>query len=337
LAVAAAVSLSLGAAARADLTQVKKTRKSEASQEQILEHGFGGDFVMSAGGYSNGSLFAHRIADDETGAASSLPGNLGGGDQRWSGDYSAKVLAAFSSSKQAFGLFDGGKLKDTISVSGRGFAATGEISSIGGDSITFGRGGDKKIFSSRNSLNKDHGDHLVSYEITGLSDSQRTFVLFWEDNNVRGKRKGDRDYNDLVVRLTADLPVFTIAQVQDVSSPPDTRTETPSQITAPQDESVQAPMINISTTNPPVDPPHGSVGPIDPPTVHVGPIDSPFNPPHNGGSPRAGILIVPDGPAAPPAHIVPVPTAAWQGIGFAVMSAVVTGVHRLRRRLQAIR
>jgi hypothetical protein len=58
--------------------------------------------------------------------------------------------------------------------------------------------------SSRQDLNDGRMDHLLTYQITGLSTGQPTWLLFWEDGWIAGSPyPGDGDYNDLVVEVTA--------------------------------------------------------------------------------------------------------------------------------------
>ncbi len=186
--------ISLGVCqADAGFSSIRKSKTaSEANQEQILEHVYGGDFVKNGNDYSNGTVTATR-EDDST-------------DQVWNTDItSARALAAFARKRQSFGI-DSGASGDTFQklfdVTGRDFAATGS-STVTGEGSSFrvargGQNGSKPVYTSLNADNSDGRDHVVSYKLSGGGTNGK-FVLFFED--LAGNRS-DFDYNDLVVEAS---------------------------------------------------------------------------------------------------------------------------------------
>ena len=142
-------------------------------------------------------------------------------DQYWTvtGEINATAIAKHAGYSQNFGFIDSDdNFSSLLYVPYRnaqsGFSTIPET----GDEIRFGltRGampmfGNKPIFSSDPSENitcRRHScsenDHMVSWLITG-GDYAGDYVLAWEDL----KYLGDRDYNDLVVRVSgvAVVPV----------------------------------------------------------------------------------------------------------------------------------
>ncbi|MBN1846522.1 MAG: DUF4114 domain-containing protein [Sedimentisphaerales bacterium] len=47
--------------------------------------------------------------------------------------------------------------------------------------------------------NSDNLDHMITFEIKGTGISEKTWLLFWDDQTGGG----DRDFNDLVIEVTA--------------------------------------------------------------------------------------------------------------------------------------
>jgi hypothetical protein len=186
--------------AEAGYTAVKQPkRRSEAGHEQILERVYGGNFVSDASGlsFSNESgVTVTRVEDD--GVART--------DQTWSGRHvSARAVAAFSRKQKTAGYFgatSGGEVKKVFDVSGRRFDVAGAGESVVENDLRLGRDADAvRTFSSVASANRDGMDHLVSYEVKGLSAQQASvYLLCWED---KFSKRSDRDYNDLVVEVRA--------------------------------------------------------------------------------------------------------------------------------------
>jgi hypothetical protein len=192
-AIAGAIAAVGGANAQAGFTQIGATRKTEATQEQILEHTYGGDFVANGTNFSNGSVTATRLDDDN--------------DAVWAKTdiSSARTVAAFAKRKQSFGYFggsSGGEFQKLFDVSGTtGFDVSGSAAGLGSvldGSIRFGRGEKlTKAFSSLSSENRDGRDHMITYKVSGLEgQNEPVYLMFWEDK--WGKRS-DFDFNDLVV------------------------------------------------------------------------------------------------------------------------------------------
>ena len=192
--------LSGAPAAEAGFTAVKQSKRpGQASHEQILERVYGGNFVSDASGlsFSNASgVTVTRVEDD---------GNPRS-DQTWSGrDVSARAVAAFSRKRKTeayFGTTAGGDVRKVFDATGHRFNVGGAGESTVENDLRFGREGPgAKSFSSVAAANRDGMDHLVTYEVRGLATQEASvYLLCWEDKFAK---RSDRDYNDLVVELTA--------------------------------------------------------------------------------------------------------------------------------------
>ena len=179
-------------------TAVKQSkRRNEVSHERILEHVYGGNFAADSTGlsFSNESGVTVTRVDDAA-------------DESWAGRrVSARAVAAFSRGRKTAGYFGAssrGSVEKMLDASGRKFdvGGTGETDSPLEGGLVFGKNGRRgRTFSSVASANADGMDHLVSYEVKGLSGQQASvFLLCWED---KFSRRSDRDFNDLVVEMQA--------------------------------------------------------------------------------------------------------------------------------------
>ena len=54
-------------------------------------------------------------------------------------------------------------------------------------------------WSSLEASNDDQRDHMITFEITGLSHGYKTWLVFWDDEDAR--ISSDDDFNDLVVEI----------------------------------------------------------------------------------------------------------------------------------------
>ena len=193
---AAALTVAFGAftatSANAGLTTVKAPKVGEMGIEQILENTYGGNFVLSGDNYTNGTITATRIDDDN--------------DQEWSaGTFDLCVKAKFSGYTQSLGYMGrDNTIHNLLDATGLGLACTGDATNIViGDEFCLARSGDSGTQMSENDENSDGRDHMISFAIDGLQ--QPTYMLFFEDLNLGGGVGGNRsyaDYNDLVVQLS---------------------------------------------------------------------------------------------------------------------------------------
>ncbi|MEM1212736.1 MAG: hypothetical protein AAGI68_10615 [Planctomycetota bacterium] len=163
----------------------------EVGHEAILESAFGGDFVASGLDFSNGTITATRVDDDDN-QLFEIP------------VFDAEVEAVFASLDQTFGYLpgpSGGDFVTIFDVVGKAFNVTGSVEglTIADQPFRFARRGANGIDSS---LDADNGglDKLVTYEITGLDTDADVTLLFFED--LLGTVKDD-DFQDLVVKVTA--------------------------------------------------------------------------------------------------------------------------------------
>jgi hypothetical protein len=195
---AAALSLAFGAftatSANAGLTSIKAPKTGEMGIEQILEGTYGGNFTLSGGNLTNGTITAVRVDDDldQTFAA---------------GTYDICAKAKFSGYTQSLGYMDetGGTMHSLFSTSGFGLGCIGSAGNIViGDEFCFTRDGESGLQMSENNENSDGRDHVITFAIEGLNQ-QPTYLMFFEDLNLGGSVGGNRsyaDYNDLVVQLS---------------------------------------------------------------------------------------------------------------------------------------
>jgi hypothetical protein len=188
---------------------------NEEARNQIFSTVYGGTFTPTAPGsldYSNGTLTAVRVEDINS-APGALPlsdpyGNGSPDDQLWQADFKlASAKAIFGAYNQEFGYIDGasgGSYVKLFDASGWAYGVTGgaDISSLSGHTLRWARGGESRVFSSKNSDNPDGLDHMVTYSIRGLGGNQLTWLVMWEDK-LPGEPYADFDYNDLVVQITA--------------------------------------------------------------------------------------------------------------------------------------
>jgi hypothetical protein len=178
-------------ATRAGFTEIRDN-PTEPNQRQILGHILGGDFQVDGRSFTNGTLRATRLDDDE--------------DQTFAGNrFVANVVARFSDYSQSFGCMDGGRFEKLFDITGNHYNVSGQATidmTKGGE---FARSGDSSTDSSNISENADHRDHLITYQIAGDGAPDR-YMLFWEDLNLSptlGKHRTSADFNDLVIELTA--------------------------------------------------------------------------------------------------------------------------------------
>jgi hypothetical protein len=196
--------------ASADFTPTGSS--GETNFLDIFNHIYGSGFTGTAFAglsYTNGTITATRIDDVGVGSPLNLStGHAGSAnDQIWQdGVVSASAEARFAGDRQRFGYDPGanGGYVDLFRVQGQGFGATGGINNFSfGGQFAFARDGNGDgPHYSKNSLNRDGADHMITYEITGLGS--KTWLLFWEDTDFSqgGQRGGsDGDYNDLVVEV----------------------------------------------------------------------------------------------------------------------------------------
>jgi hypothetical protein len=187
--------------ARAGYTAVKQPKRGAGpSHERILESVYGGNFVADAAGLSFSNESGVTVTRVEDGA---------GGDELWTGKtIAARAVAAAAGKQRAakyFGATVAGQPRDLVTTSGRQLtpADGSQQSAVVDNELVFrqGNGRRAKAFSSIGAANKDGMDHLVTYEVKGLTGQQSSvYLLCWED---RFARRSDRDYNDLVIEAKA--------------------------------------------------------------------------------------------------------------------------------------
>lgn len=162
-------------------------------------------------------LTATRIDDDVLTSLNILTSSAGGtGDQFWNDGIAAiSAEAKFAAYSQSFGYTDISGYHELFNIdggSGTNFLGpsviVGEMD-LTGKNWTWDRSdvnGDStpgiRHWSSDESLNADGVDHMITYEITGSSITEKTWLLFWDDQ-ATDHDGSDRDFNDFVVQISA--------------------------------------------------------------------------------------------------------------------------------------
>lgn len=175
---------------------------------------------------SNASLTVDRVHDffdnDDgiAGPINLLTGTSDNVDQIWTdGIAIASAEARFAGYEQNFGYsVNGGEwipwvinitpnagvdpVSTTISPAERNFTPTWEwarSSNPDGSGLTWF----SSIASNTYPANPDGDglDHMITYEVTGDGITDKTWLLFWDDQTCN--TPSDRDFNDLVIKITA--------------------------------------------------------------------------------------------------------------------------------------
>jgi len=151
--------------------------------------------------FSNGALIATRLSDTGFGGVlDAWAANIASADdQLWTApQIEVTAVARYASYEQEFGYsLNGGAFTSLLAVNGSGMAVTGDgnLALAPGDTLSWIRTGPQGgTWSSVVADNADGFDHMVSYQVTGLGDGWKRYLLFWEDL----RNGGDRDFNDLV-------------------------------------------------------------------------------------------------------------------------------------------
>lgn len=208
----------LASPAAAGFVPVSPPPGSEASHIEILEGiyspgtpwvelGTRTDPTGGAVDFTNGTLEALRIDDFGVGGPLNVISSSAGDadDQLWTGGpISATAEARYAEYTQEFGydlVGDGLSYVKLFDLLGYGLGVTGDgvVEFAADDVWAWCRAGTGSTWSSDNNANSDTRDHLVTYELAGLQDNLKHWLLFWEDLPCLG----DADYNDLVVEITA--------------------------------------------------------------------------------------------------------------------------------------
>jgi len=220
LILAIGVASTLSAVALADFVPIQAPPGSELGHSAILEGVYSPGtpwtgFARPDGGgnpvdWTNGTLSALRV--DDFGRGGVLDVNAGAAgltdDRAWiGGPVTATARARYAGYAQELGYTTDGQTGNYIKlfgVSGSGFnvAGTAVLDLAPGQSWNWTRSGSGQVWFSEQQYNVDGLDHMVTYEITGLADGLKHWMIFWEDL----PNLGDQDYNDLAVELTAPVP-----------------------------------------------------------------------------------------------------------------------------------
>ena len=209
-------------AAFAGFTTVQPNPASENSQPQVLDHIYGGAFTLEDSvDYSNGTLTAVRVSDTASQSGGLSYDNPGPNatDQLWqASQVQATAEAAFAEiATSPFGYIPGatgGSFTPLFSMTGSGYGVTGSGSFTPSSQFRLAAQNPFGLLSSTPSDNSDGKDHIVTYEVDGLNDSARTWLVFFDDYGNNG-HDGDFDYQDLVIQLKtvpASLPSTSVPE-----------------------------------------------------------------------------------------------------------------------------
>jgi hypothetical protein len=206
---AAVVGMGWGSSAFAGFSTINGPAGNESSQPNVLDHVYGGTFSLEPDGvdYTNGTISAVRVDDYLPIQGNADNPGVNGTDQLWTASsVTAQVEAAFAGVPSSpFGYIPGtaagSSFVPLFNISGTGFAVSGSGGfTPGSGDFQFAAENQFGILSSSPSSNKDGQDHVVTYEIDGLGDSFKTWLLFFDDYGINGDYS-DFDYQDLVIQL----------------------------------------------------------------------------------------------------------------------------------------
>lgn len=183
----AAVAVGGASNTRAAFTEIQAPFGGEDSHAEIFSNLYGGTFSADGVNFTNGSITAERIDDDD--------------DHFFSSDLPIRGTAkvTFADFDQEFGIFDddGGPFQSVFNVNGYGYDVTGSAVIDVDDEFAVGRDGPRGTFaSSEPSFNPSGVDRVVSYRLLGLDGPGPVWAWFFED---QGADVADFDFQDLVV------------------------------------------------------------------------------------------------------------------------------------------
>jgi hypothetical protein len=214
----ALLALGLVSSAAADMVLLEPPRQAERNITNILTDYLGLDEAwtqlgnrIDVGGlptdWQSGDVQIRRVDDTGYDVPLDVHGsNLAATDQVWfgSGLLEIETVARYGRYRQQLGL---DLLDDeagafnlfTVAGSGRDAHGAATYDLPLNSRFAWRRSGGGPTVYSQTSRNRDQGDHLVTYALQGLGDERAHWILMWEDK----PGLGDRDYNDLVVHVSA--------------------------------------------------------------------------------------------------------------------------------------
>jgi hypothetical protein len=219
---AAVAGIGCATAAFAGFTTVNIDSGENPTQAQILDQVYGGAFTLEDGvDYSNGTLTAVRVSDTtpQTGGLGYANPGPNAADQLWEsgGAVTAKVVESQAEDASSpFGYFlggSGGTFTSLFSITGNNspYGVTGSGSFNPGSQV-FRFAVDNKFgyMSSLPSQNVDGNDHMVTYEIDGLTGTDKTWLLFFNDYGDNGT-DAQYQYQNLAVQIQ-DVPASVVPE-----------------------------------------------------------------------------------------------------------------------------
>jgi hypothetical protein len=209
---AAVAGIGCASNALAGFTTVNIDNGENPTQAQILDHIYGGSFTLEDGvDYSNGTLTAVRVSDTapQTGGLGYNNPGPNATDQLWESNGPVTATVEESQAEDAsspFGYFlgsSGGSFTSLFSITGNNSPyAVGGSGSFNPGAQIFRFAADNKFgyLSSLPSQNVDGNDHIVTYEIDGLSSLDKTWLLFFNDYGDNGT-DAQYQYQNLTIQV----------------------------------------------------------------------------------------------------------------------------------------
>jgi hypothetical protein len=164
-------------------TEIRSPFPGEPGHRRILSDALGESLSRSGVDFLGSSASAMRVSD--------------GADRRWApGRYAASLIAREGIFNKRFGYVEGsGGFDSLFRTTDHG--ATAEVT-IGSEFAWAIKNAGGHVYTSDRTLNWDHADHMVTYELL-RNGSSAGYALFFED---WGGHLSDRDFNDVAVVLS---------------------------------------------------------------------------------------------------------------------------------------
>ena len=187
---------------------------TEPGHAAIMSDIYGGFFArVDELDFSNGDITAYRVYDydDMAETIHIVNGDQYDIDQIWTdGIATVTAQAKHAGMPQSFGWNQGEDVEDDDGLATNYYPLLTDADILLGTikeieiagPFLWGTQPKQDQWWSKNSLNSDGSDHMVTYKITGLETEQTVWLAFWEDLPSTGG-EWDQDYQDFVVEIRA--------------------------------------------------------------------------------------------------------------------------------------
>lgn len=189
VAAAVAATCLLSTNAFAAYTGIGRPAKGELSHRDIFSSTYGGKFRYSGASLTNGTITATRVSDA---VDSSLFDT---------GAWSSKAVASFGAARSSFGVVgENGKFQRLFTTAGSKAQVAGASARTASGDFALRNFRGRGTFSTNDLHNAGKTDQAITYKLSGLDFGGDVYVVFFEN---RALGRSDRDFNDLVVELSA--------------------------------------------------------------------------------------------------------------------------------------